>query len=370
MPFPPRPTARMMIHLLLLVVLLPLGHAAGADEAGADAGDPLAAALAGADAEILALLGDREVRLQAWGAWHAGARGITAAVPVLLDLIQRLPPYRPDAPAISAEERLLRLIACESLARLRPRLDGPDLDRLLADGDQVLALVLMAAEPERHRQRLWTLVEGRTPDLTWAAALNLLAADPASDVAPHLLAATTITLAVIVHDQDRVMEPWRGGRSRSQWSRMVRVPGFPLMDGSLLLSQSARTGSIVVAPGATTIFLGRGGIIDLDRNRHRIAILNRLIPAVSRTHPLSEREVIQVRWTGSDDLHHEIAAVQQALAARWRRALDALVAAGHLPVSAASMPPVRLDWEDQREDTTQALPDLKAEAPPEAANGF
>lgn len=363
----------MIPPLLLIVALLHLAHVAGAEDTGAESLDPLAATLAAADAEVLALLANSETKLQAWGAWHAGARGLTAATPVLLDLIHRLRAHLPeaDAPTLSNEERLLRIIACESLAQLRPQVDGPTLDRLLADGDQILALVLMAAEPERHRQRLWSLVHGQTPDLTWAAALNLLASVPRSDVAPDLLAATTVTLAVIVHDGDGAgLEHWTGGRSRPQ-GRMVRsVPGFPRMRGSLLLSQQAQAGSIVVAPGPTTIYLGRGGIIDLDRNRYRIAILSSLVPAISRTHPLHKLEVVHQRWAGGEDLRRGVTAAQSALAARWRLTLDALVAGGHLHASAAIMPTVRLELDDQREDSTQALPDLEPKAPPQSNNGF
>jgi len=360
--------SQLSMRKLLVSAALVLVAAAGAvaQDGGARRGDASSLArLEEASAEASRLLGSRENRARAWGAYLAGAHGLKAHAPLVVALLEDA-----DAATVGSEEAFVRQAALDALIRLDAEVPSEKLLPLyqLAPDETV---ILLARAPERNAGALLTLFADETTDARWLAFGNLLGEARAGGFAARLLAGLEMHATVFVYDRKAERGyngGYGGGCGESRHFFEPTPEGFPPA-GHYALTASPARGAVVVARGRRAVYYvrtvpGQGGVPylpceDVQRDDHRVEYLAELLRTTSDDLGLEARAFHTVVCRDERQCSRALAALRDETARAYAEVLGRLVRDGLLDASEASTlkPNLILNLYDQRDRRTFPLPE-------------
>jgi hypothetical protein len=356
-----------MRKILVCAALVALAAAGAVGQVeGARRGDaPSFARLEDVSAEASRLLGSRDGRARAWGAYLAGAHGLKGHAPLVVALLEN----EGAAHVGSDEEALVRRAALDALIRLDAEVPSEKLLPLyqLAPDETV---ILLARAPEQNAAALLALFDDETVDARWFALGNLLAEARARGFAARLLAGLKLRATVFVYDSHGDRGYNGGGGDACGGSRHFESTpeGFPPA-GRYTLSATPARGAVVVARGRRAVYYvraapGQGDApyvpCDVVRgDEHRVEYLADLLRTTDDDLGLPARSFREVVCRDARQCRGALAALRDETARAYAEVLGRLAAAGLLDASEASTlkPDLTLDLYDQRDLRTFPLPE-------------
>lgn len=358
---------RRLLVSAALVLVAAVGALAQGD--GARRGDAASSArLEEASAEASRLLGSRENRARAWGAYLAGAHDLKGHAPLVVALLPGVDAA--DAARVGPEEGFVRQAALDALIRLDAEVPSEKLLPLyrLAPDEIV---ILLARAPERNAGALLTLFADEAEDARWLAVGNLLAEARAGGFAARLLAGLKMRATVFVYDRERDRGYNGGGGDGCGGSRHFYEPtpeGFPHV-GRYELTASPARGAVVVAPGRRAVYHvrtvhGQGDVPYLpcevvSRDERRVEYLAELLRTTEEDLGLEARAFHAVVCRDERQCRRALASLRDETARTYSQVLGRLAGNGLLDASEASTlkPDLTLDLYDQRDRKTFPLPE-------------
>jgi hypothetical protein len=197
-------------------------------------------------ADVLSLLKSGDARLEAWGAWYAGAGEVRSAALPLQDVVRtRLRAPGAMNPTLD--------IALDALIQLRVPLDAD----LLADvyavrPVQALIAASFAGDPDDFLDEVLRSAEGNG----WLAAANLLIARNPRRLVPHALAGLRLKLTILVVDPGTAAGIGVGAGVGRGCGLGILAPGIPPWAG-YELTPFASSGLTILAMGPKPIYYRR-----------------------------------------------------------------------------------------------------------------
>lgn len=319
-------------------------------------------------AEASRLLGSRENRARAWGAYLAGAHGLKGHAPLVSALLPNVDAT--DAAPAGSEEAFVTQAALDALIRLDAEVPSEKLLPLyqLAPDETV---ILLARAPERNAGALLTLFADEMADALWLAVGNLLAEARARGFAARLLAGLEMRATVFVYDSNGDRGYNGGGGDGCGGSRNFFEPtpeGFPPVGRYTLTATPAR-GAVVVARGRRAVYYvrtvhGQGDVPYLPcevvrRDEHRVEYIAELLRTTVEDVGLEARAFHGVVCRDERQCNRALAALRDETGKSYAEVLGRLAADGLLDASEASTlkPDLTLTLYDQRDRGTFPLPE-------------
>jgi hypothetical protein len=191
---------------------------------------------------------------RAWAIYLSGKYGLQEYVPAIFEVLEQ-------SSGRSQENGLvLGYLALDSLIQLDARLPAEDLMPIYERFPDAVT-ILLAKAPKENQQALLAIARKVNPQETnrpyWLAPCNLLAETEAKEFAAYLLREMTINLLITVTDNAGI-----GGSDGRGFSVGCGFGSYPVPEDFppltlYVLSDQAKAGSVVIAPGPTTIFYER-----------------------------------------------------------------------------------------------------------------
>lgn len=278
-----------------------------------------------AQPDIASLLRSRDPRLEAWGAWYAGAGGLRQLGPLIQDVV-RAQVGRPVAMNATLD------IALDAIIQLRVPLD-PD---LLADVYAVRpAQALIAASFAEDPDDLLDLVLRSSKGPEWFAAANLLLDRNPQRLAAHALSGLRLRLTIFVVDAGTGVASGGGGAGIGCGVEGL-APGMPPWATYSLTSFPA-AGLSILALGPKPIYYRRtvapagqspaGSVVDIGKpsgsDRLEYAAAAAGLPPAQM--PLRGDEQHSITLPEGRSLAIEVARLRDDLERRYRLLLRMLV---------------------------------------------
>jgi hypothetical protein len=201
---------------------------------------------------------------QAWAVQLSARHGLKENIPLILNLLQGASNDSQD------KNVLLCHLAFDSLIQLEAMIPASELMPLYKRYSDAVT-ILLARAPKENQEALLTIAkqidaQGKNSEY-WLAACNLLAETEAKGFAAHLLSEMKISLTINVTDRTGGGIGGGLGGSVGCGFGSYRMPAdFPPV-GLYHLTDNAKRGSVVVAPGVRPIYYERR-VYDAEKDKH------------------------------------------------------------------------------------------------------
>jgi hypothetical protein len=337
--------------------------------------------------EVVAQLRSGDPARTAWGAYHAGRQGLKRVVPRLVEMLRPHPTRTGEAWDFTTHATL------DALIRLEARVPGDLLAAHFRGRASVLALILLAREPDRNRAVILALFDrwangGSHVSIDALAAGNLLAGVKAPGFSARILRRISMRLLLYIREPgafggrgDR-----RNLRAGSHDARITLPEGFPPFVQYRLETGPSSDGSRLVADGTRPVRYVR-----VERTgRHFIAgrsgmgirtehVTREWIASMLGCGPedlgIPSKDSHSMDWTSEDAYLTWATGRRDRLVAMYWKVVRGLIARDALTVGEARAlaPSLAVEVRDQRE-APSALPPIppttvKSGLPPEGDDG-
>lgn len=326
-------------------------------------GAPSFARRGDASAEAARLLGSRENRERAWGAYLSGAYELSEHAPLLVGLLEDT-----EAAADGWGASEVRQAALDGLIRLDAEVEAEKLLPLYPHApDEVV--ILLARAPEKNAAALLSLFAEETPGARWVAVANLLAGARARGFAARLLAGLKLEATVYVYDREaeRGYAGGGGGGCGGGGGYGPTLGGFPPA-GRYMLSTSGGRGAVVLTARRRTVYYlrtgagGRDGYQfgcgEVERDAYRLEYLADLLGTSVEDLGLTAYPFREVVCRDARGCRRALAALRDEVAQAYAGVLGRLSGEGLLDAAEAEglRPDLTLRLYDERDGKTFPLP--------------
>ena len=267
----------------------------------------------------------------AWGAYSAGAEGLTQLTPKIV-------------PLLSLRDPRLQAVAIDTLIRLRADVPEQSLVELVETRQLDPALILLSQNPERHTDFLMRLLDGPLTGLQWVAVNNLLSAEPPPGFAAKLLREWKIRYTLTVHDKAPYLATAEGsGFGSGERGKADSFTGFPPIFVHTI-HRFFDTGDSVLVQEPFPLYFRRGQTYifesaDVNRDALRPSYLRYLARAGKDDPAVRLPSKPQFEWVDSDKYRSDAAGLLEAIRRPVKVVVDRLIARRLLTKSDAGSGP-------------------------------
>jgi hypothetical protein len=321
----------MTLLLLLLLVQSPISQKAGNESVNY--------AIVSDSVTIRSLLQSSNPQQEAWGAWHAGQKGMKDAIPLLLQVIEKRVQGKGSIAKIPLNSAL------DALIRLEAKVPMGLLPEIYKTHPTQALILLSRLGPERNPFLLDLAVQAK--GLSWFAAANLLLANRSPGFAYNLLKRQAIPAVLNVdYNPEGVIR--RAGGIRYTGAALVRIQGeifaqeYPPQP-NYYLGLEAQDNNLL-APGPTNIYYERkisreGGCINVAKSgspylEDRLIYISAL-GNFQQTLPLTGNERKGIKWQSDEQVASEEINLKQDAVRRYKELIYMLREAGLLTADEA-----------------------------------
>jgi len=327
--------------------------------------------------QVPGLLRSDDYKQMAWGAYLAGQYRVSAAVPLLEALLERIEliddqrqNLTPGRDSQKIERIATALSALDALVQLNARIPAPSVERFF-DRWPIQTLVLVGNAVSGRDEALLSMLE-RGAGPAWTAAANLLLETKPPGFAVRLLRRLTFHLNVtVVSKEDGIFGGTGLGFSGDEGCMYsVAAVGYPPMADYDF--SPGRPGATVLAVGPHPVFYIRrplpgpgfrpcGGWQPPSRvpsDQERLDYVQALIAVRVETPRIFATTNESVVWAGARDFLRRIAVLRRRREGEYERLIEVLMFNGQLSrdESRAYTPAIDVRILDKRDDRSQALP--------------
>lgn len=310
------------------------------------------------------LLKSKATRERTWGAYLVGQHDLKELTPALIETLN-------DASLGDGwDESIVRQAALDSLIRLKAKVPADALKSLPANFPDE-KIILMAREPEEHKDALLEMFEGELageagPDARWLAVGNLLAETRAQGFSAALLRGLKIEAEVTIVDRETNLGYGYGSSGGCGGGEGILHDDLPPV-GFYKIFANARRGAVVLAPGRHPVYFLRterfgGSSCDnhtpYARDFYRVEYLADLLDTTADALKLDERAFYTIVCKEERECRTKLIGLRRGIEQSYAAMVAGLVEKGLLDASdAAALPPdITFTFHDQRQKRAFPLP--------------
>ncbi len=320
--------------------------------------------LAAPDDDARKHLASHDPRLQAWGAYFVGKRGLKEELPAVRALLVQHKDLK-DTSKYVVESAL------DTLIQLKADVQWQDLKAVSAKF-RTQALILLAQHPRLRHDALVELLDGEPSHQDWIALCNLLAAQRSPALAVRILRPLKMYLTVTVRDgTERIgLGGGAGGGFGGRRRGVVTIlDGWP--PRALYALTAHEAGATLLAPGPHPVYYRRkvvsrrtGGFIAWrplgNRNSYRFDYLADLVGTQPRQLGIKEKSWVIVMWRDKQQYVREARKARRNIETAYHGILERLQALKLLTEEEAATlaPKIKTSIADERKEGSPLLPPL------------